>query len=139
MLQRKNALTNHHRQQREDLLKQQKQRRIANQQQNHHRLPSGLRTIWSRITGQNDKIRTEIRENLQQETTRNQTEKQALIQKQLTERGKLQKQINTFRQNAKQELTHLRKTTANAIKTGQTPEHLQIPQKAIEHNNTMKM
>lgn len=128
LLQRKHALTNHHRNQREALAKQQKERRVQEQQLRRDRFPKGLRGIWSRITGQDAKLHSKIREEIRQSNARDSAEKHALIQQQLKERQHLQQDINAFRHDARQQLLNIRQNTNRAIESRKIPRELEITQ-----------
>jgi Ti-type conjugative transfer relaxase TraA len=121
LLQRKKSLTNHHRKQREALAEKQKQRRMQEKQLRRDRLPKGLRGIWSRITGGDEKLRNKIQEEIRNSKARDAAEKHALIQKQLKERSILQRDINTFRNDTRQQLLHLRQNTSYSMEAGKLP------------------
>jgi Ti-type conjugative transfer relaxase TraA len=126
LLHRTKSLTNHHRKQREVLSEKQKQRRMQEQQLRRDRLPKGLRGIWSRITGGDEKLRNEIRDEIRNSKDRDAAEKHALIKQQLKERKVLQQDITAFRHEVRTQLLHLRQNASNALKSSKIPRKLDM-------------
>ncbi len=122
LLRQKQALTRHHRQEREVLADAQKQRRQQEKQIRKQQLPTGLRAIWSHVTGSDSKIRENIKQDIARCNTRDAAEKHALQQRQMQERQILQQHINKFRHDARLELYELRRNVSEAIENGRLPQ-----------------
>ncbi len=76
------------------------------------RLPKGLLSLWSRLTGQYQKLRAQNEGEAQATRARHGMERQALIDDQLRERSGLQNDIKSLRQRQARDLLDLRKDIA---------------------------
>ena len=90
------------RQERATLASEQELRRIANIKTRSESKPTGLKAIWSRLTGQNARIWEERERDAQVCAARDSDEAQALIERHLTERRALVRDLTAL--NIRQEL-----------------------------------
>ncbi len=72
------------------------------------RVPKGIKSLWSRFTGAYRKIRQENEREAQACSLRDRSEKQALVERQLQERQKLQDKIQTLREECNQTTLQMR-------------------------------
>lgn len=72
------------------------------------RVPKGIKGLWSRFTGAYRKIRQKNEREAEACTLRDRTEKQALVERQLQERQKLQERIQTLREERNQTTLQMR-------------------------------
>ena len=86
-----------HRQTRETHRSQHETRRIEETKIRSASLPKGLKAIWLRVSGKYQVIRAEIEEDARRCDTRDQSEKQKLIERQLAERRLLQHEFRQLR------------------------------------------
>ncbi len=126
LVKHKQALTRHHRKERDALAEAQKQRRQQEQKARKDQQPKGLRAVWSRVTGKNDKMRETIEKDIAKCNSRDALEKHNLVRRHLYECQQLQQQIDSFRHDARQELTSLRQDVSKILETGYMPEHLTV-------------
>lgn len=94
---RKQVLTVLHRHDRIELKTSQEARLIAETKARAIRLPTGLKALWFRLTGQYKKIKTKIEDEAKEAKRRDQEEQQTLITRQLTERRRLQHEVQSLR------------------------------------------
>lgn len=87
------------------------------------RLPKGFSGIWSRITGSFSKIKKQNEMEALRCWERDRAEKDALVQRQLDERQRLQKAIDKMREDRGKEVAEIRKEIAAyiAMKRGDVP------------------
>lgn len=72
------------------------------------RVPKGIKSLWSRFTGAYRKIRQENEHETNACSLRDRNEKQALVERQLQERQKLQDKIQTLREERNQTTLQMR-------------------------------
>jgi len=97
LLFRKQELKNFHREERKTLRDFQEERWHQETIVRAERLPKGLRGIWHRVTGQYQKTRQQNECETELCRIRDRDEKQALIDRQLEQRQKLQAEISKFK------------------------------------------
>ena len=113
---KRGLLTARHRQDRTTLKQAQEARWIAEVKARSARLPHGLKALWSRLSG---KLRRVIQQNEAEALrcrNRDQAEMQALIQKQLAERRRLQHEIERERHLHTMTVTQLSRDMAFYLK-----------------------
>lgn len=93
-------ITHRHRAERDDLKQKQAIRRIAETKDRNTRLPSGLRSVWSKMTGQYDVVKAELETEYKVSQARDLNEFQTLITAQLEERRSLQQDIRQLQLKA---------------------------------------
>lgn len=87
------------------------------------RLPKGFSGIWSRITGKLSKIKDRNEMEALRAWQRDRAEKDALVQRQIGERQRLQDAVRKMREARAQEIMQIRKEIAAyvAMKRGDVP------------------
>jgi len=95
--QRKQAMTTLHRIERQSFQEMQNTRRIAETRARAARLPTGLKALWFRITGRYKQIKQEVEAEAQATQHHDRTERQALIDRQLSDRQRLQLEARSLR------------------------------------------
>ncbi len=95
--QQRQALTNRHQYDRAQLKQIQEIRRQQETLARSSRLPTGLKALWFRVTGKYRAIKEENEANAKQCKTRDQAERQKLIDQQLRERRHLQHEFRLIR------------------------------------------
>ncbi|MCB1935493.1 MAG: relaxase [Nitrosomonas sp.] len=98
-----------HRNQRDALGQQQQERWQQEEQQRIARLPRGLSGIWHRFTGKYRAIKQQNQQEVQDNDIRDRDERQALINRQLQERQRLQERVTEVRGQYHQDMLVLRK------------------------------
>ena len=97
-----------HKTQRETLTFKQKQRWVEETKQRQARLSTGVRGIWTRITGKHQSIIKQNEIEAYQSLTRDKQQKEALIHKQLDQRQPLQNNIDHMHQQHEKEIIELK-------------------------------
>ena len=125
-----------HQSERQILKKKQAERWQTEERQRINRLPRGMMGLWHRITGKYQRIREINEQETLTCTIRDRDEKQALIDKQLAQRQRLQTQIQKTREKHNKIVFALRRdiglyTEMNqkqdlAFKAGQSQKHSHI-------------
>ncbi|OXT01962.1 hypothetical protein B7H23_03220 [Notoacmeibacter marinus] len=87
---RRAELVERQRSEREALADSQEQRRIAETRERNDRLPTGLRAVWARLSGQLDRLRDQLAEDAKACEERDRTETQTLIDRHIVERRALE-------------------------------------------------
>ncbi|WP_430436039.1 relaxase/mobilization nuclease domain-containing protein [Oceanibaculum nanhaiense] len=105
-------------QERQALQRRQEARRERETRDRAARLSPGLRGLWERLTGRYGRIKRENERDAYRAYQRDQAEKQALIQRQLAERQKLQREIKAAKETHRQELIALRRDVASYTRMG---------------------
>ncbi|MEZ5918975.1 MAG: relaxase [Alphaproteobacteria bacterium] len=118
-----------HQSERKSLSEKQAQRWQQEEQQRMNRLPHGLMGLWHRITGKYYKITTRNEQETKVCLTRDRAEKQALIDKQLKQRQRLQIHIQNMRDKHNRMAFDLRRDIALYQEMGEL---------AIQENHTYK-
>lgn len=108
-----------HRNQRDALEQKQQARWQQEEQQRIVRLPRGLSGIWQRITGKYRAIKHQNQQEVQANGIRDRDERQALINRQLQERQRLQERITGVRNNYHQDMQVLRKEARHYHEVGE--------------------
>jgi len=107
-----------HRHVRDQLKRQQEERWLAEERQRAARTPKGIRGLWGWITGRNRKFRKENEADIKRARERDRAEKQAVIQRQLDERRKLQRQIQAARAKQQEQMQALNRDLAHYMMLG---------------------
>lgn len=94
-------ITRRHRAERDDLKQRQAIRRVAETKDRNTRLPSGLRSVWSKMTGQYETVKAALEAEYKVSQARDLNEFQILVAAQLEERRALQKDIRRLQIKAK--------------------------------------
>jgi len=103
------TMRNKHRHERDTLEHKQNDRWHEEETLRMKRVPKGLKSILSRITGRYRKIRNQNEQEAMQCRLRDQNEKQKLVEKQLHERQKLQDKIQNLREERNDVILQMRK------------------------------
>lgn len=103
------TMRNKHRHERDTLEQKQNERWHEEETHRMKRVPRGLKSMLSRITGRYKKIRNQNEQETMQCRLRDQNEKQKLVEKQLHERQKLQDKIQSLREERNEVLLQMRK------------------------------
>jgi len=106
---RRSNLVMRQRKARRDLEQAQEARRIRENRERVARLPTGLRAIWFRISGQYRRIKDENERSAAFAENRDRQEVETLVESQLIERQALQEEIKRARQTHTRRLRQLRK------------------------------
>lgn len=115
-----------HRNQRDTLEQQQQERWQQEEQQRIVRLPRGLSGIWHRFTGKYRAIKHHNQQEVQDNDIRDRDERQALINRQLQERQRLQERVTQVRDKYHQDMLVLRKEVSHYREVGeQALRHVQ--------------
>lgn len=93
-------------------------------------LPTGLRGLWARVTGWYRQMRGEIEIEMRSTDVRHRQEQQTLIDRQLSERKKLQGHINDLRRRQAQEFIDLRKEVGHYLRLSRNATVSAEPQNA---------
>ena len=104
------------RQRRSALRQQHEQRAIAERKERASQLPTGLRAIWSRITGRYAASKKEIEAQAQNCAERDRKELQALIERQLSERRQLLQQHRKLRSEHEERISDLDRDLETILK-----------------------
>ncbi len=112
---RKKALVQSQRQQREELNHAQAVRRSEEARQRSARLPTGIKALWFRLTGQYTKMRSEIEADAQKARNRDQAALQKMIEGQNAERRRLQAEIGSLRFKRELEIKKLNRDMAKFL------------------------
>ncbi|MFW8594698.1 relaxase/mobilization nuclease domain-containing protein [Cribrihabitans neustonicus] len=107
---------------RDDLKRKQQQRWLTEEKARAARTPTGIRGLWGWITGKNRKIRQENEAEIARAQSRDRTERQDIIRKQLAERRTLQRQMKLAREKQQAKLQELNRDVALAMKLRKVPE-----------------
>lgn len=94
---RKQALTFLHRYVRRQQAEAQEKRQIAETTERSQRLPTGIKALWFRLTGQYKTIKNQNETESLEAKTRDRGESQTLIDRQQAERGQLQHEVRSMR------------------------------------------
>lgn len=104
---RRLAMVQRHRQARADLKQHHNQRRMEEMRRRAARLRHGIFGLWDRVTGKHGKVLQQNKDEAKAARQRDEGEKDQLVQKQLTERQELQREIQQSRQHEAQQLARL--------------------------------
>ena len=127
-----------HQSQRDALEQQQQMRWQQEEQQRVARLPRGLSGIWHRFTGKYQKIKTQNQAEVQDNDIRDRDEKQAVINRQLHERQRLQERVSEVRERYHQDMLVLRKEVRHYHEVGeQALRHIQSEEYVHRHAHSM--
>ncbi|GJL49765.1 MAG: hypothetical protein NPIRA01_09920 [Nitrospirales bacterium] len=96
-IQQKTALQARQRSEREDLKRQQQERKNREEKDRIQRMPKGIKAFWFRITGKYQKLRKRNQRETERCKIRDREEKQAEIDRHLTQRQDLQDQVKPIR------------------------------------------
>lgn len=108
------AMVGRHRAERSDLQTRQEERWIREAKQRSERFRKGLRGLWDRLTGQHATLRRQNEQETTAAAERDKEERQLLIDRQLEERQRLQREIKQARHVHLHEVTQLhREMSAN--------------------------
>jgi hypothetical protein len=107
---KRRAMIERHRADRKALQTAQDERWIEEARQRVERFRHGLRGLWDRLTGKQAKLREENERDAAQAAERDAREKQALIERQLEERRRLQREIENIRRLDTREMTQLHRS-----------------------------
>ncbi|MEO1347016.1 MAG: relaxase/mobilization nuclease domain-containing protein [Pseudomonadota bacterium] len=112
-----------HQQQRDEATKRIQLREQREMAERAARLPKGFSGIWSRLTGKLSQIKQDNEFEALRAWQRDRAEKDALVQRQLDERQRLQSAINKMRDDRAREVSEIRKEIASyiAMKRGDVP------------------
>lgn len=112
-----------HQKQRDEATKRIQLRELREMAERAARLPKGFSGIWSRLTGKLSKIKQDNEFEALRAWQRDRAEKDALVQRQLDERQRLQTAINKMREDRAREVAEIRKEIAAyiAMKRGDVP------------------
>ncbi len=119
-LQKKRSLQYQHQNERSHLQQKQEKRGQQESIERSQRLPKGFKGIWFRITGKYSKIREQNERETETCRIRDRDEMQSLIDQQLTQRQRLQQQIQPVIEDHKQKVHDLRKEIAKYMEMGGT-------------------
>lgn len=120
-IQKKRTLQHQHQNERERLKGKQEERWQQESIARSQRLPRGFKGIWHRITGKYQKIRDRNEAETEKYRIRDRDQKQNLIERQLTQRQKLQEQIQPILQDHKLKMHSLKQDIARYMELGETP------------------
>lgn len=127
-----------HQNQRDALKQQQQMRWQQEEQQRIARLPRGLSGIWHRFTGKYRAIKQQNQQEVQDNDIRDRDEKQAVINRQLQERQRLQERVSEVRERYHHDMLVLRKEVRHYHEVGeQALRHLQSEDHAHKHEHNM--
>jgi hypothetical protein len=118
LLRRKNELKSIYREERKILRDFQEERWHQETIARVEQLPKGLRGIWYRVTGQYQKTRQQNERETELCCIRDRDEMQALIDRQLEQRQKLQAEINKFKQHYQIQHLELKRNIAHYMDAG---------------------
>ena len=112
-----------HQKQRDETTKRIQLREQREMAERAARLPKGFSGIWSRLTGKLSQIKQDNEFEALRAWQRDRAEKDALVQRQLDERQRLQTAINKMREDRAREVAEIRKEIAAyiAMKRGDVP------------------
>jgi hypothetical protein len=113
---------------REQLKSQQEQRWLAEETKRAARTPKGIRGLWGWVTGKNRKIRQENEADMARAQQRDRNEKHEIIQRQLSERRTLQRQITAAKEKQKRSIEALNRGVARAMELRRVPDRNPQPQ-----------
>ncbi len=97
-----------HRLERERLKQEQEERWKQEEQRRMARVPRGFSGIWHRITGTYQKVRARNERETARCITRDRDEKQALITRQLQERGTIQEKVQVLKREHREAMLNIR-------------------------------
>lgn len=121
---------------RRDLGVDQAARNDREQRERAARVPTGLRGVWSWVTGKTRKIRLENELDMQRAQQRDRAEREAIVQKQLAERRTLQQRLKSARavqHEAAQELNREAALYARLGRSGPEATSRQAPDRDRSH------
>jgi hypothetical protein len=113
---------------REQLKSQQEQRWLAEETKRAARTPKGIRGLWGWVTGKNRKIRQENEADMARAQQRDRNEKHEIIQRQLSERRTLQRQITAAKEKQQRSIEALNRGVARAMELRRVPDRNPQPQ-----------
>ncbi len=117
--QKKESLKNYHQTQRKDFQKKQEERRKEEANERYQNLPKGFKALWSRMSGKYGKIKSQNKRETDRCKIRDREEKQALIDRQLTDRQNLQDQVRPIHRKHQNLIVQLKKDVAKYMKMGE--------------------
>ena len=120
-IQKKRSLQHHHQKERERLEHKQDERWQQESIARSQRMLKGIKGIWHRITGKYQKIRNQNEVETEKCRIRDRDQKQNLIERQLTQRQKLQEQVRPIIQEHKLKMLSLKQDIAKYMELGRTP------------------
>ncbi len=110
------ALANHHRQERSQLKQSHFKQRVAEVQARSARLPTGLKALWFRLTGKYNLIKKHNETETMQCKLRDQSKMQKLIDRQLGERGRIQREVRQIRHQHTNQTKRLNRDISEYLK-----------------------
>ena len=131
------TMRDQHRHSRTKLDHAQRNKHEIEEQQRINRLPKGLKSLLSRITGRYSKILKQNTRETEHCNKRDRNEKNDLITKQLQERQRLQEKIQTVRQEHNEVMLQMREDIARYVEMkeqGKQEEHSFTLQQAPNNN-----
>ena len=129
MNERKQALTFLHRHAREQQNATHEKRRIIETKERSRRLPTGIKALWFRLTGQYKTIKKQNETEAQATQTHYRSELQTLIDRQQVERGRLQHEVRSMRFRHVMSIKKLNRDMAAFLKFAPTQQDDAIRQK----------
>ncbi|MEL6205893.1 MAG: relaxase/mobilization nuclease domain-containing protein [Pseudomonadota bacterium] len=111
-------MVDRHRHARDGLRSRQQGRWQDEERKRSERLPRGMKGLWSWVTGKPKKIRLQNEMEALKAEERDRAEKQKIIQKQLSERRKLQTKIKSQRETQHKEVAALNRDVAHYMMMG---------------------
>jgi len=120
-VQKTRSMRDQHRAERSRLQSKQEARWQEESVARSQRLPKGFKGIWFRITGKYKAVRQRNEQETERCATRDREERQALTQRQLAERQKLQAEVRPVIQERKLQLLSLKQDIARYMELGAEP------------------
>jgi hypothetical protein len=127
----KMEMTHRHREGRSKLEERQCQEWDAQTRQRNDRLPKGMRGLWHRITGRYQDVRAANEADAQAGRARQADERQALIDRQRSERAVLQADFKALRTRQTQELLELRREVGRFLQFSRGLEPSQAQKRSV--------
>ena len=124
----RDQMVQRHRHLRAQLRQQQEQRWLAEERRRAERTPKGIRGLWGWVTGKNRKIRQENEADMARAQQRDRNEKHEIIQRQLSERRTLQRQITAAKEKQQRSIEALNRDVARAMELRRVPDRNPQPQ-----------
>jgi len=139
---KRKALANLHRQERSKLKQSQFRLRVAEIKARSTRLPTGLKALWFRVTGKYSQIKKRNESEAMQCKLRDQSEMQQLIDRQLGERQRIQREIRQIRHQHTNETKRLNREINEYLKLSpaqQTSALTNLPSRNIDRKRKKSM
>lgn len=139
---KRKALVNHHRQERSQLKQFQFKQRVAEVKARSARFPTGLKALWFRVTGKYRQIKKQNEAESVQCKLRDQSEMQKLIDRQLGERGRIQREVRQVRHQHTNETKRLNRDISEYLKLSPAQQTVALAKpssREIEHKRKKSM